>query len=43
LVPGTELEVREAQPAAEQLTVRVNGDERAISEKAASGLFVRAV
>ena len=43
LVPGTELEVREAQPAAEQLTVKVNGDERAISEKAAAGLFVRAV
>jgi DtxR family Mn-dependent transcriptional regulator len=42
-VPGTELEVREAQPAAEQLTVRVNGDERAISQKAAAGLFVRAV
>jgi len=42
-VPGTELEIREAQPAAEQLTVRVNGDERAISEKAAAGLFVRAV
>ena len=42
-VPGTELEVRESQPAAEQLTVRLNGDERAISEKAASGLFVRTV
>jgi DtxR family Mn-dependent transcriptional regulator len=42
-VPGTELEVREAQPAAEQLTVRLNGDERPISEKAASGLFVRPV
>jgi DtxR family Mn-dependent transcriptional regulator len=42
-VPGTELVVREAQPAAEQLTVQVNGDERAISEKAAAGLFVRAV
>jgi DtxR family Mn-dependent transcriptional regulator len=42
-VPGTQLEVREAQPAAEQLKVRVNGDERAISEKAAAGLFVRAV
>jgi DtxR family Mn-dependent transcriptional regulator len=40
-VPGTELEVREAQPAAEQLTVRLNGDERTIGEKAASGLFVR--
>jgi DtxR family Mn-dependent transcriptional regulator len=42
-VPGTELEVRESQPAAEQLTVRLNGDERAISEKAAAGLFVRKV
>ena len=42
-VPGTELEVREAQPAAEQLTVQMNGDERAISEKAAAGLFVRPV
>ena len=42
-VPGTELEVREAQPAAEQLTVQVNGAEQAISEKAAAGLFVRAV
>ncbi|HKD34281.1 MAG TPA: metal-dependent transcriptional regulator [Gaiellaceae bacterium] len=42
-VPGTHLEVQEAQPAAEQLMVRVNGDERAISEKAAAGLFVRAV
>jgi DtxR family transcriptional regulator, Mn-dependent transcriptional regulator len=41
LVPGTELEVRETQPAAQQLTVRLNGDERAISEKAAAGLFVR--
>ena len=42
-VPGTEVEIREAQPAAEQLTVRLNGGERAISEKAAAGLFVRAV
>jgi DtxR family Mn-dependent transcriptional regulator len=42
-VPGTELEVRETQPAAEQLTVRLNGDERAISQKAAARLFVRAV
>jgi DtxR family Mn-dependent transcriptional regulator len=42
-VPGAELEVRQAQPAAEQLTVQVNGDERAISEKAAAGLFVRTV
>ena len=41
LVPGTRLEVRDAQPAAGQLTVKVNGDERAIAEKAAAGLFVR--
>jgi DtxR family Mn-dependent transcriptional regulator len=41
LVPGRELEVREAQPAAGQLTVRLNGAERAIGEKAAAGLFVR--
>jgi DtxR family Mn-dependent transcriptional regulator len=40
-VPGTELEVQEAQPAAEQLTVRLNGDEKTIAEKAAAGLFVR--
>jgi DtxR family Mn-dependent transcriptional regulator len=40
-VPGREVEVREAQPAAGQVTVRLNGDERAIGEKAAAGLFVR--
>ena len=40
-VPGTQLEVRETQPAAEQLTVRLNGDEKTIAEKAAAGLFVR--
>ena len=40
-VPGTELEVQETQPAAEQLTVRLNGDEKTIAEKAAAGLFVR--
>src|SRR5947207_1074722 len=40
-VPGTQVEVRESQPAAEQLTVRLNGDERTIAEKAAAGLFVR--
>jgi DtxR family Mn-dependent transcriptional regulator len=40
-VPGTDVEVREAQPAAEQLTVRLDGDEKTIAEKAASGLFVR--
>jgi Mn-dependent DtxR family transcriptional regulator len=41
LVPGRELEVRDAQPAAGQITVRLNGTERAIGEKAAAGLFVR--
>ena len=41
LVPGREIEVREAQPAAGQMTVRLNGTERAIGDKAAAGLFVR--
>jgi DtxR family Mn-dependent transcriptional regulator len=41
LVPGRELEVREAQPAAGQMTVRLDGAERAIGEKAAAGLFVK--
>jgi DtxR family Mn-dependent transcriptional regulator len=43
LVPGAEIEVRAAQPAAGQLAVRLNGGERAIGEKAAAGLFVRPV
>jgi DtxR family Mn-dependent transcriptional regulator len=41
LVPGVELEVEDAQPAAGQLTVRLDGGERAVGEKAAAGLFVR--
>jgi DtxR family transcriptional regulator, Mn-dependent transcriptional regulator len=41
LVPGGEIEVRETQPAAGQMTVRLNGTERAVGEKAAAGLFVR--
>jgi DtxR family Mn-dependent transcriptional regulator len=41
LEPGRELEVRSAEPAAGQMTVRVDGDERAIGDKAAAGLFVR--
>jgi len=41
LVPGTAVEVREAQPAAGQLKVAVGGSERAIAEKAAQGLYVR--
>jgi DtxR family transcriptional regulator, Mn-dependent transcriptional regulator len=40
-VPGASVEVREAQPAAEQLTVRLNGHDQPIAEKAAAGLFVR--
>ncbi len=42
LVPGQELVVRTAEPAADQYTVKLDGGERAISEKAAAGLFVRA-
>jgi DtxR family Mn-dependent transcriptional regulator len=41
LVPGSEIEVRDAEPAAGQLTVKLNGGERAVSDKAAAGLFVR--
>jgi DtxR family Mn-dependent transcriptional regulator len=41
LAPGEELEVRDAQPAAGQMTVTLDDGERAISEKAAAGLFVR--
>jgi DtxR family transcriptional regulator, Mn-dependent transcriptional regulator len=41
LVPGSEIEVRNAEPAAGQLTVKLNGGERAVSDKAAAGLFVR--
>jgi len=41
LVPGREIVVRAAEPAADQFTLATNGTELAISEKAASGLFVR--
>jgi DtxR family Mn-dependent transcriptional regulator len=41
LVPGRSLRVRDAQRAAGQVTVTLDGGERAIGEKAASGLFVR--
>jgi len=41
LVPGTTLELRRAEPAAGLFAVTVDGEERAIGEKAASGLFVR--
>ena len=41
LVPGRELEVRRADSAADQFTVTTDDGERAISEMAAAGLFVR--
>jgi DtxR family Mn-dependent transcriptional regulator len=41
LVPGQEIELRTAEPAADQFTVALDGGERAVSEKAAAGLFVR--
>jgi DtxR family Mn-dependent transcriptional regulator len=42
LVPGTSILVRAAEPAADQYTVAIEKvGERAISEKAAAGLFVR--
>ena len=41
LVPGTSIEVRSAEPAADQFTIALAGGERAISEKAAAGLFVK--
>ena len=41
LVPGTEIVLSAAEPAAGQLRVRVDGDEKAIGERAAEGLFVR--
>jgi DtxR family Mn-dependent transcriptional regulator len=41
LVPGTPLELRAAEPAAGQFRITINGGEKAISEKAASGLFVK--
>ena len=43
LVPGTEVELRAAKPAAGQFRVRVDGVEKAIGEKAAAGLFVQPV
>jgi DtxR family Mn-dependent transcriptional regulator len=43
LVPGQEIEMRTAEPAADQFTIGLDGAERAISEKAAAGLFVRPV
>ena len=41
LVPGTAIELRDVEPDAGRFTIRVDGDERPIGEKAAAGLFVR--
>ena len=41
LVPGAELTLERADAAADQFVVRLAGDARAISERAAAGLFVR--
>jgi DtxR family transcriptional regulator, Mn-dependent transcriptional regulator len=41
LIPGAHIEVRSAERDAGAFSVHVNGDERAIGEKAAAGLFVR--
>ena len=41
LEPGREIEVRDAHPAAGQITLGLDGDERAVGEKAAAGVFVR--
>jgi DtxR family Mn-dependent transcriptional regulator len=40
LVPGTQLEVLRTDPAAGQLTVAIDGQERAIAERAAASLYV---
>lgn len=40
LVPGTDLEVLRLDPSAGQLTVRIDGAERVIAERAAAGLYV---
>jgi DtxR family Mn-dependent transcriptional regulator len=42
LVPGSRVEVVSAQPAAEQLVIRIDGSERPITERAADGIYVRA-
>jgi DtxR family transcriptional regulator, Mn-dependent transcriptional regulator len=41
LTPGTKIEVGAAERGEGRFSVRVDGDERAIGEKAAAGLFVR--
>jgi DtxR family Mn-dependent transcriptional regulator len=40
-VPGTKIELTDAQPAAGQFMVKLDGNEQAIAERAAAGLFVK--
>ena len=42
LVPGSQVSVVSAQPAAGQLTITIGGSERPIAERAADGIYVRA-
>jgi DtxR family transcriptional regulator, Mn-dependent transcriptional regulator len=42
LVPGSQVAVVSAQPAAGQLVITVDGAERPITERAADGIYVRA-
>ena len=42
LVPGSRVAVISTQPAADQLTISLDGAERPISERAADGIYVRA-
>ena len=42
LAPGTKVEVRAVRPASGELDVTVSGADRAIAEKAALGIYVRA-
>ncbi len=41
LAPGAHVELRVAEPAAAQIRVTVDGVDRAVSDKAAAGLFVK--
>jgi DtxR family Mn-dependent transcriptional regulator len=41
LVPGAEIELAAAEPAAGQFSIKIGGHKQAIGEKAAAGLFVR--
>ena len=42
LVPGSQVGVVSAQPAAGQIVITVDGAERPITERAADGIYVKA-